>query len=468
MEISGTELRASRVGMGLSQAKLSQLTALPQSLLSAFELGKIELSIEHKALLKRVLSDSTQVGQIIARPKRFRAHKYVTPQTIPERLARAQRTLGNADYLATLRSLSEAHAAPRAQGAPTAVSLFSGCGGFSLGFSAAGFNVRGYLELSDDFRNIYRANFKSSVELGGDILEVSDLALRSFHHDKGEIDVIIGGPPCQGFSLSGKREVNDPRNALFHEYLRVVRELRPKVAVLENVRLLTSMKSPSGSYVKDDITAAFVAEGYSTDFFEINAKDYGVPQHRERVIFMAVRSDLRHRPSLPMPSHRENGSVGLFAPTLPWRSFADAVSDLSYLESGEASATDPLHQAVRHPAHVIDWLWDVPEGKSAHDNADPSKRPPSGYNTTYKRQVWLEPAGTVQTTSGMISGCRNVHPIATRSLTIREAARLQSFPDEFYFPPSGVARAAIGNAVPPLLARVIAEHVNALLKDQIL
>lgn len=135
------------------------------------------------------------------------------------------------------------------------------------------------------------------------------------------------------------------------------------------------------------------------------------------------------------------------------------------MESGEETE-DPLHCAVRHPAHVIDWLWDVPQGASAHDNADPSRRPPSGYNTTYKRQTWLEPAATVQTTFGMISGCRNVHPIATRSLTVREAARIQSFPDAYRFTGSlGAVRKGIGNAVPPLLALRLGEHIFRQLQN---
>ncbi|MFT5527886.1 MAG: DNA (cytosine-5)-methyltransferase 1, partial [Pirellulaceae bacterium] len=113
---------------------------------------------------------------------------------------------------------------------------------------------------------------------------------------------------------------------------------------------------------------------------------------------------------------------------------------------------------------VIQWLWNVPEGKSAHDNEDPKLRPPSGYNTTYKRQVWKQPAATVQTTFGMISGCRNVHPIATRSLTIREAARIQSFPDSYRFQGTlKTIRTGIGNAIPPLLAYRIGQHALKLL-----
>jgi DNA (cytosine-5)-methyltransferase 1 len=228
---------------------------------------------------------------------------------------------------------------------------------------------------------------------------------------------------------------------------------------MENVRLLTSMKTSDGKFVLEHIYKEFDAVGYEVKHFEINTKDYGIPQHRERVIFVAVRKDLKLLPSIPFPTHGQ--AIDLFTILEPYRTFADACSDLEYLESGEKSKTDALHEAVKHPDHVIKWLWDVPQGKSAHENNDPNLRPPSGYNTTYKRQIWNEPASTVQTTFGMISGCRNVHPIATRSLTIREAARIQSFPDSFEFIGSqGKIRTCIGNAVPPLLAHAIAKHIK--------
>ena len=345
----------------------------------------------------------------------------------------------------------------------SALSLFSGCGGFSLGFSAGGFAVKGFVELEDDLRAIYRENFPTSKEIGGDITAVDDVTLATLPKQIGPIDAIIGGPPCQGFSLSGKRKVDDPRNILFKHYLRFVDVIRPKVAVLENVRLLTSMKSASGSLVKIDIAEEFARHGYCIECFEINAKNYGVPQHRERVLFVAVRSDLEVSPTLPDWTHGEE--FDLFSQIRPCRTFGDACSDLPYLESGERS-DDPMHESVNHPEHVIKWLWDVPEGKSAHDNEDLAKRPPSGYNTTYKRQIWDEPASTVQTTFGMISGCRNVHPISTRSLTIREAARIQSFPDSYKFIGSlGAIRTGIGNAVPPLLAFQVALHVRQLIQS---
>lgn len=456
-----SNLRLHRKQLGLSQAKLAELTGISQHLLSAFELEKAELPMHLLETLYSALTDREKVASLVKRKKRYREHEYIEVEKCPERIARARRTDGNNAYCQILAEIAKRHMIKR-PGAPTALSLFSGCGGFSLGFSAAGFQVKGYLELEPDLRKIYGVNFPESIEIGGDINKVTDNRLGALRTEIGSIDIIIGGPPCQGFSLSGKRKVDDPRNTLFKHYLRFVDAFRPRLAILENVRLLTSMKNPTGGFVKDEISAEFLRHGYKIKFFEINAKDYGVPQHRERVIFVAVRSDVPHAPSLPEATHGQIVNM-LFSTVSPVRTFGDACSDLAYIESGDKS-NDELHEAVKHPAHVVDWLWDVPEGCSAHDNEDEDKRPPSGYNTTYKRQVWNEPASTVQTTFGMISGCRNVHPIATRALTIREAARIQSFPDSYKFVGSlGTIRTGIGNAVPPLFAYRLGIHARKLL-----
>ncbi|TXH71579.1 MAG: DNA (cytosine-5-)-methyltransferase [Thiothrix sp.] len=457
MKITGTTLRQHRQTLGLSQAKLAEIADIPQHMLSAFELEKADLPMHVLKAVSNALANSKKVTAVVTRAKRYRDHKYADVQKLPERVVKATRTNENAVYTQVLKDIYSAHSCTQERQL-SALSLFSGCGGFSLGFSAAGFLVKGFLELEDDLRKIYKLNFPNSVEIGSDITEITQESLASVAKTLGRIDVIIGGPPCQGFSLSGKRDVSDPRNELFKHYLRFVDVFRPKFAALENVRLLTSMKNREGGLVKDDICNEFTKHGYRIEYFEVNAKDYGVPQHRERVLFVAVRDDLDFTPSLPNFTHGDGGDM--FSSLSPLRTFADACSDLPYIESGEKSNL-PLHEAVKHPMHVIDWLWDVPQGFSAHDNKDPSKRPPSGYNTTYKRQVWNEPASTVQTTFGMISGCRNVHPIATRSLTIREAARLQSFPDEYLFSGSlGSVRTGIGNAVPPLLAYNIALHLK--------
>jgi len=457
MKQTGQQLRSRREELGLSQAKLSELTGISQHVLSAYELEKTELSQETIQVINQALGDDSQVKHLAKRAKRYRTHEYTDVPVLTERIAKAKMTPGNVVYRELLASLENQHGSINHD--ISALSLFSGCGGFSYGFSAAGYKIKGFLEIDPELRLIYAQNFPNSRELGSDITLVKDEVIKQFAKELGEIDVIIGGPPCQGFSLSGKRDIKDPRNTLFLHYLRFVRIFQPKVAVMENVRLLTSMKTASGRLVTEEICEEFERLAYSVAFFEINAKDYGVPEHRERVLFVAIRKDLKLPPSIPPATHGEEST--LFHQVQPIRSFADACSDLAYLESGGTSS-DPLHQAVKHPQHVIDWLWDVQEGKSAHENADPSKRPPSGYNTTYKRQVWFEPASTVQTTFGMISGCRNVHPIATRSLTVREAARIQSFPDSYKFVGTiGAIRTGIGNAVPPLLAYEVGQYLRS-------
>ena len=459
--IQGTQLRTHRQELGLSQAKLSEISGIPQHVLSSVELGKSSLDTLQYEAVRRALADGDQVASISKREKRYRQHSYAPRPVLSERQARASRSDGNAEYCTVLSELLLAHLHSKSEKL-TALSLFSGCGGFSLGFSSAGFDIKGFVELEQPLRAIYKENFPNSAEIGSDITLITDEALAAHRHAIGEVDAIVGGPPCQGFSLSGKRDVDDPRNQLFRHYLRFVDIFRPKIAILENVRLLTSMRNPEGTLVSDDICREFRLHGYNIEFFETNAKNFGVPQHRERVIFFAVRDDLKIRPCLPPSMYGVTSD--LFSSSEPCRSFADACSDLSYIESGGKS-NDSLHEAVAHPEHVIDWLWNVPEGVSAHDNADPQMRPPSGYNTTYKRQIWNEPGATVQTTFGMISGCRNVHPIATRSLTVREAARLQSFPDGYkFFGTLGAIRTGIGNAVPPLLARELALHTKRLLQ----
>lgn len=459
--VTGPTLREQRQQLGLSQAKLASLTGIPQHLLSAFELGKAELPSTYLSALSATLLVPDQLRALARRPKRYQEHSFGAVPHDPDRVKSARQTLGNLPFRQMLDELWAGHSASGPRDL-SALSLFAGCGGFSLGFSAAGFALKGFVEIDDALAAIYRANFPHSQQFGSDVSGFDQARLAVLADSLPNLDLIIGGPPCQGFSLAGKRQVDDPRNSLFRHYMAFVDALKPRMAIIENVRLLTSMKTPSGSLVSTEIRDDFARHGYRVRCFEINAKDYGVPQHRERVLFVAARHNLGVEPSVPFPTHGPES--GLFSTTAPHQTFGDACSDLEYLEAGDTSR-DPLHIAVAHPKHVIEWLWDVPEGSSAHDNNDPTKRPPSGYNTTYKRQVWREPGSTVQTTFGMISGCRNVHPIATRSLTVREAARVQSFPDQFRFEGTlGDIRRGIGNAVPPLLASVVANHIAAQLR----
>ena len=450
---SGQDLRDLRESQKVSQAKLAKETSIVQAKISSFELGKGNLLEEEKNIILKFFSNSIEVEKVVKAKKKItkESNFVINPLDIEKRKKQYNLSPKTKKYVNELDDLYTNHL--NSQKKFKAVSLFSGCGGLCLGFSAAGVRIAGFIEKDKDISQIYRDNFSSTPQLANDITSLSHADIEQYKESIGEIDIVIGGPPCQGFSLSGKRDKSDARNKLFENYLDIVSVFKPKLALLENVQLLTSMKDENGNYVKDSIIKKFQELGYKITYVDVNAKDYGVPQSRARVFFLAIRNDISSDLSFP-----EIENTGL--------TFGDACSDLEYLESGEFSNVDDLHFAVNHPPHVLEWLWNVPEGSSAHDNEDELLRPPSGYNTTYKRQVWNEEGSTVQTTFGMISGCRNVHPVATRSLTVREAARIQSFPDKFIFNGKvGTVRTAIGNAVPPLLAYKIASHlVNELKK----
>lgn len=461
---NGIELRKLRKDIGLSQSKLSEITGLVQAKISAYELGKNGLFDSEKSIIEKAISGLDKHSLKKLKIKRYQKHVR-NGNTLANRARRGYSvTNRNHQYLSLLKELESNFSKPLPLHAPKALSFFAGCGGLCYGIRAAGFKIVGTSEIHEGFRRIYSLNFPDTIQLTNDVRQFLDKDCESVLEREKNIDLMIGGPPCQGFSLTGKRDTRDARNTLFSDYLRIAKTITPQVILMENVKLLTSMKDTNGHLVTERILSEFSKIGYDSDFFCVNAKNYGVPQHRERVIFIATNKKSKKKPSIPLPEFGEQAD--LFGLIKPFFTFGDAVSDLEFIESSEKSKSDKLHEAVSHPEHVIEWLVDVPEGSSAHENSDPSLRPPSGYNTTYKRQVWNEPGATVATTFAMISGCRNVHPIATRSITTREALRLQSFPDNFRFiGKTGDIRTAIGNAVPPLMAYVLGRHI---LKNYIL
>ncbi|TVQ91548.1 MAG: DNA (cytosine-5-)-methyltransferase [Deltaproteobacteria bacterium] len=467
---NGEVLRAWRKAHGMSQANLARSSGVTQALISAHELGKRQLQSGHVKAIASVIAE-VESGSI---PEGIRlrnwAEKRSAGQEPKPKRARRRKKVHPADHVAFLnRSRGLERPSLRRSdedgGAPVALAMFAGCGGMSLGFRRAGFDVAGFIELDENARESYAHNFPTSVCLGADVTEVSRDTVAQWRREFGEVAVLIGGPPCQGFSLAGKRDVHDPRNRLVMRYLEIAEQLQPKAILIENVRLLTSMKNPSGGLVADEIVEQLQKIGYRAQWSCLNSADYGVPQCRERVFFLGYRQDLAP-PSkwFPAPTHSPVGSNGtqrgLFSKPV-WRSFRDATGDLPSLESGERAPDDEYHWAVSHPEHVLQMLRVVPEGHSAHENEDPALRPPSGYNTTYKRLRWDEPSSTIGTTFGMISACRTVHPTNTRSLTIREAMRCQSFPDDFQLKgKTGAVRKQIGNAVPPVLAEALAGYIK--------
>lgn len=452
------DIREIRENLGISQAQLSEIANIRQHRLSSIELGKEQPSTEEINLFTKVFNEIKEGVISIRKKKRISKVKFDSSIIADNPRRGYKKTSNNEEYLNSLRSLEEKFHQKK-ENNPIAISFFAGCGGLCYGITAAGFNIVASNELVEEYKSIYAENFPNANFLSNDIKDVTDEEIEKILSVYPEIDLFAGGPPCQGFSLAGKRDISDQRNTLFSYYLRIANKMKPKVILMENVKLLTSMKNPEGNFVKDEIIKTFTEIGYDSKFFIVNAADYGVAQNRQRVIFIGIRKDLNSVPEIADTICCEKSE--LFQKH-PYFTFGDAVSDLEYLESGEQSEADKYHKAISHPEHVLRWLYNVPEGKSAHDNEDPSLRPPSGYNTTYKRQVWKEPGATVQTTFGMISGCNNVHPIATRSLTIREAMRLQGFPDSFKFVgKEGDIRTTIGNAVPPLLAYHIATFIKS-------
>lgn len=443
-------IRNIRDEIQLSQSQFSEIVGIPQCRLSELELQKETPTTDEFDRIKKAANDVVS-GVIKPRTKK-RISKQVFSTSIVNTNPRRsyQKTTRNDEYIALLEWL-ESKVSENNESGPVAVSFFAGCGGLCYGLKAAGFNIVAANELVDKYKAVYELNFPNIDFLSNDIRDISDSEIKKLLLKYPDIDLLAGGPPCQGFSLAGKRDVFDERNTLFQYYLHLADIIRPKIILMENVRLLTTMKAPDGNLVKDMIIDTFNTIGYNGDFYIVNAADFGVPQNRERVFFVGVRKDIGAAPESLCPICNHDNDI--LSSCRSKFSFGDAVSDLEFLEAGEHSAHDPYHKATNHPEHVVRWLYDVPQGKSAHDNETPQMRPPSGYNTTYKRQVWTLPGCTVTTNFTMISGSNNVHPIATRALTVREALRLQSFPDSFKLVGNAeTVRTVIGNAVPPLMA----------------
>ena len=277
------------------------------------------------------------------------------------------------------------------------------------------------------------------------------------------VNMIAGGPPCQGYSMKGKKlGLEDPRNFLFREYLDLVKKLQPEVFVIENVKGL--LLSANG-WFKNEIIQTIEELGYFVNVDVLNAADFGVPQSRERAIFICSK----HNP-IPLPK-----------PTVSKRTTVrDAIEDLAYLNSGEGSFEQDYiteaksayqiqlregsqklynHKASNHKQIAIDKLKLIPpeQGKEClPENLHGNQK----FKTTWGRLKWDDVSPTIDTRFDASSNGTNNHPFLHRAITPREAARIQSFDDKFIFEGSKVyIRKQIGNAVPPLLAKAIADQI---------
>ena len=351
------------------------------------------------------------------------------------------------------------------------IGLFSGCGGLDLGFKQAGYDLVWANDILNDACETYKINIGNHI-LNEDITKI-DLDIIP------DADIIIGGPPCQGFSGIGKRDPNDNRSALVYSYLNVVKKVQPKMFLFENVTGIKSSKAPDGSKVIDNLKSAFEEIGFHVNIHTLNAADYGVPQRRKRVFIIGNKIGI----DIPAPpqTHFENG-----VETSKWVGSLDAISDLgSPTESGESKydhEPKSVYQQLMRKNAEKTTLHIIPYSSPTDKEIISYVKPGGNYmdvpdSVSTKRIMYFKSTGGRTTTYGRLDphmpnytlnthfnrpniGC-NIHYKENRMITIREGLRFQSFPDDFHLSSKTQRNyyVQVGNAVPPLLSKAWADHL---------
>ena len=326
----------------------------------------------------------------------------------------------------------------------TYIDLFSGAGGMSLGFNNAGFKNLLAVEFNKDFAETYRKNFPEHNLIVDDIKNVTEKQIYDIIKNE-KVDVIIGGPPCQGFSIAGnigRNFIDDDRNKLFKEFVRFVKIIKPKMFVLENVAAME--RHNKGKTIKE-IISSFKEIGYDTKYKVLNAVNYEVPQERRRIFIVGTLGNNNFQ------YPKESKKI---------MTVEKAIGDLPKLNSGDISNI-PNHIAMRHSSQMLEKMGYVKDGGNRNDIPE-NLRPKSGDSRKYIRYNSKKPSFCV--TGDM----RKVfHYNQNRALTCRELARLQTFPDTFVFlGNAGKVQQQIGNAVPVLLANKIALRVKEVLDNE--
>lgn len=360
---------------------------------------------------------------------------------------------------------------------PKAIDLFCGAGGLSLGLQMAGFDVCLGVENSIDAYLVYTANHRRTIVLREDIKQIKSILsiLKKMRLKRKDIGLIAGGPPCQGFSVANKktRNIENGNNKLVNEFIRVVDEIRPPAFLMENVVGLESLDR--GAFL-NEILSQFEVMGYAVEAFRLNAAEYGVPQLRRRVFIIGTDSNNFNTPS---PSHGDNGKRALvtakeaiLGDLPPLKVGTRGESIMRYL----AEPTSPYQKRMRRACRrvydhittlngrkVVDRISHIGPGESLCDLIDEGAIPEEliiavDHKSVYRRLHPDKPSVTVAN----FRKAMLIHPTQDRLLTLREAARLQSFPDNYRFATrfetTGLIshmQQLVGNAVPPLLAKAV-------------
>lgn len=349
-----------------------------------------------------------------------------------------------------------------------AVDLFSGAGGLSLGLERAGIKSVMANEIEKDFAKTHSLNFPDCRMLNRPIADVDFRSEVCSLGLEGRIDLVAGGPPCQGFSTVGKKDAADPRNSLFVQFLRAVEEIGPRFVLFENV---AGFRRLYKGEMYNRTVEGLDRLGFDHVSAVLNAKDYGAPQSRERTIILAWRRG-ETALSVPPPTHGVKDR--------PFLTLMDAISDLPPLKSGEyrsdylcdpeneyqntmRASGCPLteHRCSKYGEHMQKVMSHVGEGGSIMDV--PEELRPKGYfKNTYARLLPNAPSPTITRNFGTPSSSRCIHPYQDRALSTREGARVQGFPDHYKFHGGkGSKNLQIGNAVPPALAQALGERIAA-------
>lgn len=347
--------------------------------------------------------------------------------------------------------------------------LFAGVGGLSYGFSKLPeFEILAANEIEKDIATAYKLNHPGVTMLNCDINDLTEEMLKTALNGQ-QIDIVVGGPPCQSYSTLGKRQMDDRAN-LFKQYKRILTILHPRAFVFENVVGILSMDK---GRLYRQIQEEFRNLGYELRSQVLNAVDFGVPQQRERVILVGFRGENRF--VYPEPTHGQ----GL----KPHVTLRQAIGDLPVLKSGQsdnrysASPDNDFlqfvrgnvqelteHSAPKNGAHLIKIMETLQDGQ-CKDDLPEEIRPKSGYGNTYAKLWWDRPSTTITRNFACPSSSRCIHPRDSRAMSIREGARLQSFPDDYkFYGADGMKRLEIGNAVPPLLSIAIAKQMVEAMK----
>lgn len=372
----------------------------------------------------------------------------------------------------------------------TIIDLFAGAGGLTTGFHLAGFKSLCAIEIEAKSLATYKHNYPNTKIIHQDILSVDPSELRShLGLRKEELTAIIGGPPCQGFSRNIPAEYryfDDARNQLYRVFLKFVQEFRPLYVVMENVPEI--LKAYKG-VIRNEITEQLEKEGYVVTSTSLNSANYGIPQSRSRAFFLA---SLDKSIQLPEPTHsgdirsdyrntKDCNQLTLLKPNISSIiTVKDAIGDLPLLEAGQEYSGEiypvppqtPYQAMIRNGStkltnHVARALSAIQmsrvcilsEGQDARD-LPPELAPKKHYSGAYGRLYWDKPARTITRWVFHPGSGRFFHPIQNRTITIREAARLHSYPDSFHFLGTYTNMASqIGESVPPLLGKVIAESI---------